>query len=226
MTRPSSPAASSRRGSAARARASRRWTARPMRSTPRDVRHRRRLRRHRPGRRDGRRVHRLFGRRPPTSSSRAPGSIPIRTAQTGRDTGITSDAQYRFARGVDPGFVVPGLELATRLILELCGGEPSEVPVAGADRPRRPRRSPSIPAYVAAAVRPGHRAATRIVGDPDRARLRRSTARRALTVQPPTWRRDVDGKADLVEEVARIAGFDALPADAPAGDGRAAPAAC
>ena len=42
-----------------------------------------------------------------------------------------SDAQYRFARGVDPGFVVPGLELATRLILELCGGEPSEVRVAG-----------------------------------------------------------------------------------------------
>ena len=58
---------------------------------------------------------------------------PIRTAQTGRTLGITSDAQYRFARGVDPGFVVPGLELATRLILELCGGEPSEVVVAGVD---------------------------------------------------------------------------------------------
>lgn len=52
---------------------------------------------------------------------------PIRTAQTGRDTGITSDAQYRFARGVDPDFTVPGLELATRLILELCGGEASDI---------------------------------------------------------------------------------------------------
>ena len=45
--------------------------------------------------------------------------------------GISSDAQYRFARGVDPAFVVPGLELATRLILDLCGGEPSEIVVAG-----------------------------------------------------------------------------------------------
>jgi phenylalanyl-tRNA synthetase beta chain len=56
---------------------------------------------------------------------------PIRTAQTGRTLGITSDAQYRFARGVDTGFVVPGLELATRLILEICGGEPSEIRVSG-----------------------------------------------------------------------------------------------
>ncbi|HVN01726.1 MAG TPA: phenylalanine--tRNA ligase subunit beta, partial [Caulobacteraceae bacterium] len=50
---------------------------------------------------------------------------PIRTAQTGRDLALISDAQYRFARGVDPGFVVPGLELATALILEICGGEAS-----------------------------------------------------------------------------------------------------
>ncbi|MET0295676.1 MAG: YtpR family tRNA-binding protein, partial [Phenylobacterium sp.] len=56
---------------------------------------------------------------------------PIRTAQTGRTTGITSDAQYRFARGVDPQGVVPGLQLATRLILEICGGEASEITVAG-----------------------------------------------------------------------------------------------
>src|SRR3569833_2265139 len=57
---------------------------------------------------------------------------PIRTAQTGRALGINSDAQYRFARGVDTGFVVDGLELATKLILAICGGEPSEVRVAGA----------------------------------------------------------------------------------------------
>ena len=56
---------------------------------------------------------------------------PLRTAQTGRDTGIVSDAQYRFARGVDPESLVPGLELATRLVLELCGGEASHVVVAG-----------------------------------------------------------------------------------------------
>jgi phenylalanyl-tRNA synthetase beta chain len=57
---------------------------------------------------------------------------PVRTARTGRTLGIVSDARYRFERGVDPEFVVPGLELATRLILEFCGGEPSDIVVAGA----------------------------------------------------------------------------------------------
>ena len=61
---------------------------------------------------------------------------PIRTMQTGRDTGVLSDAQYRFARGVDPDSLVPGLEAATRLILELCGGNASDVIFAGrAPRP-------------------------------------------------------------------------------------------
>ncbi|MDD3838411.1 MAG: phenylalanine--tRNA ligase subunit beta, partial [Phenylobacterium sp.] len=55
---------------------------------------------------------------------------PIRIAQTGRTLGINSDAQYRFARGIDPQSTLPALELATRLVLELCGGEPSEVVVA------------------------------------------------------------------------------------------------
>ena len=72
---------------------------------------------------------------------------PIRIAQTGRATGITSDAQYRFARGVDSGFMVPGLELATALILDLCGGEPSEVVVAGEPLPA-PDSFPFDPAYV------------------------------------------------------------------------------
>ena len=56
---------------------------------------------------------------------------PLRTAQTGRDTGIVSDAQYRFARGVDPESLVPGLELATRLVVELCGGEASDIVFVG-----------------------------------------------------------------------------------------------
>jgi phenylalanyl-tRNA synthetase beta chain len=136
---------------------------------------------------------------------------PIRTAQTGRATGITSDAQYRFARGVDPGFVVPGLELATKLILELCGGEPSDIRVAG----EIPAPVPAVefdPAYV-----------TRLSGltlpaDESVAILKAlgfvvTGSGKALTVQPPTWRRDVEGKADLVEEVARIAGYDKAPAD-------------
>ncbi len=57
---------------------------------------------------------------------------PLRTAATGRRLGIQSDARYRFERGLDPEMVVPGIEIATRLILELCGGEPSEVAIAGA----------------------------------------------------------------------------------------------
>ncbi len=57
---------------------------------------------------------------------------PASIAATGRKLGIVSDARYRFERGVDPEFVVPGLELATKLILEFCGGEPGETVVAGA----------------------------------------------------------------------------------------------
>src|SRR5215469_14228169 len=57
---------------------------------------------------------------------------PVRTASTGRRLGIQSDARYRFERGLDPEMAVPGVELATRLILEICGGEPSEVAIAGA----------------------------------------------------------------------------------------------
>ena len=56
---------------------------------------------------------------------------PLNIAQTGRKLGINSDARYRFERGVDPDFMVPGLELATQMVLELCGGTPSEITVAG-----------------------------------------------------------------------------------------------
>ena len=135
---------------------------------------------------------------------------PIRTAQTGRTTGITSDAQYRFARGVDPGFMVPGLELATRLILDMCGGEASEILVAG----QIPAPVPAVsfdPQYVEklSGLSIGADRSLEILTSLG---FEISGAGAALTVQPPTWRRDVEGKADLVEEVARIAGYDALPA--------------
>jgi phenylalanyl-tRNA synthetase beta chain len=135
---------------------------------------------------------------------------PIRTAQTGRATGINSDAQYRFARGVDTGFVVQGLELATALILDLCGGEPSDVTVAGEPLPA-PGPIAFDPAYV-------HQLAglniprDGVVEILTKLGFTVETGHVQLTVTPPTWRRDVEGKADLVEEVARIAGFDALPA--------------
>ena len=135
---------------------------------------------------------------------------PIRTAETGRKLSLFSDAQYRFARGVDPEFLVPGLELATRLILDLCGGEASEVTLVGAAPARRE----------AVAFDPGH--VQRLSGltvPPGKTlsiltalgfEVEQGTPR--WTVRPPSWRRDVDGSADLVEEVARIVGFAALPA--------------
>ena len=130
---------------------------------------------------------------------------PIRTAQTGRDTGIASDAQYRFARGVDPESLVPGVELATRLILDLCGGEASAVVVAG-ETPTPRGAIDFDPAYV------------RQLSGLDVAPERSLAILTALgftvdghRVQPPSWRRDVEGKADLVEEVARIVGYGALP---------------
>ena len=132
---------------------------------------------------------------------------PIRTAQTGRTTGITSDAQYRFARGVDPESLVPGIELATRLILELCGGEASEVRVAG-HAPPPPRAIAFDRSYV-----------KKLSGlDVGPARIEEILVKLGFAVDgdavtPPSWRRDVEGKADLVEEVARIEGFDSLPVE-------------
>src|ERR1700683_2311560 len=59
----------------------------------------------------------------------------INIAQTGRKLGINPDARYRFERGVDPAFTLPGLELATRMVLDFCGGTPSEIAVAGSVEP-------------------------------------------------------------------------------------------
>ncbi len=131
---------------------------------------------------------------------------PIRTAQTGRTLGINSDAQYRFARGVDPASPAWGVEQATALILALCGGEPSEVTVAG-HAPAPPQAIAFDRAYVK----------TLSGLDVGPARIDEILTRLGFTVEatlvtPPSWRRDVEGKADLVEEVARIEGFAALPA--------------
>ena len=133
---------------------------------------------------------------------------PIVTAQTGRSLTINSDAQYRFARGVDPASVVPGLELATRLILDLCGGEPSDVVVSG-QAPAAPVAFAFDPAYV-------QRLSGLSLGEDRIADILLAlgfAVERAAPwrVTPPSWRRDVEGPADLVEEVARIEGFDALP---------------
>ncbi len=136
---------------------------------------------------------------------------PIRIARTGRLLGILSDARYRFERGVDPEFVIPGLELATRMILDFCGGEPGEVVVAG--------RVPDWKRVIA--FDPGH---VKRLGGLDVAksemvliltRLGFAVEDGAvLQVTPPSWRNDVMGSADLVEEIVRIHGLEHVPSEA------------
>jgi phenylalanyl-tRNA synthetase beta chain len=133
---------------------------------------------------------------------------PIRIARTGRVLGIVSDASYRFERGVDPEFVVPGLELATKMVLNFCGGEPSEVFVSG--KPPEWRRTIMLdPAYVAklAGVSVDAKEASAILQ-----RLGFGVEGHSpLAVTPPSWRSDIAGKADLVEEIIRIHGIDNVP---------------
>ena len=135
---------------------------------------------------------------------------PTRTAATGRKLRINSDARYRFERGIDPAFTRDGLEMATRLILDICGGEASEVVVAG-QVPDTHRRYGLDPARVSSLVGMDIPAETQV------ATLRAlgftvANGGAAYTVSPPSWRPDVQGEADLVEEVARIASLSKLEA--------------
>ncbi len=133
---------------------------------------------------------------------------PVRTARTGRRHRILSDARYRFERGVDPASVLPGLELATRMILDLCGGSASEIEVAG-KAPATARSYTLHPDRL-----------RRLVGMevPRAEQIRILTALgfsatglgEALEVWVPSWRPDVQGEADLVEEIARIASLSGL----------------
>ncbi|MEM8934851.1 MAG: phenylalanine--tRNA ligase subunit beta [Pseudomonadota bacterium] len=136
---------------------------------------------------------------------------PLRTAKTGRATGINSDARYRFERGVDPAFIVPGLELATQLILECCGGTPGEVEIAGAI-PAPETRVDFSPSEVSrlTGIEATADACQRILQDLG---FVVDAAREPWSILAPSWRPDVEGKADLVEEITRILGFDQLPAE-------------
>lgn len=129
---------------------------------------------------------------------------PIDIAAAGRALKINSDARYRFERGVDPAFTLPGLELATQMVLDLCGGEPSEITTAG-DVPDTGR------AYKLDPQRTSSLVGLDIPEAEQRATLE------ALGFQldgnmahVPSWRPDVLGEADLVEEIARIASLTKL----------------
>lgn len=134
---------------------------------------------------------------------------PLRTAATGRRLAIHSDARYRFERGVDPESLRPGIEAATAMILDLCGGEASDVVFAG-ETPDWRRAIALRPARVAAL-------AGLDVARPEQARIlaalgfEPTDAGDDIATTPPPWRPDIHGEADLVEEVTRIVGFDRIP---------------
>ena len=134
---------------------------------------------------------------------------PINIAQTGRKLGINSDARYRFERGVDPAFMLPGLELATQMVLDLCGGTPSEVMVAGsAEIPERIIDFPLSEIERLAGLAVPLADVRRVL---DRLGFAAAGQGERLKVAVPSWRPDVQGKADLVEEVVRIVGVDRVP---------------
>ena len=131
---------------------------------------------------------------------------PITVAATGRALRISSDARYRFERGVDPAFTIDGLELATRMVLDLCGGEASHVVLDGAipDTTRSYRFDPA-------------RVRSLVGMDIPEAEQRDTLEALGFRLQgdqafPPTWRPDILGAADLVEEIARIASLGRLEA--------------
>jgi len=145
---------------------------------------------------------------------------PERIARTGQALALTSDARSRFERGVDPAFLDDGLSVLTGLILDVCGGEASRVTRAGAP-PVETKRVAFDPALTLA------------LGGIDVPVERQVAILSSLGFEieggeaiVPTWRRDVDGPADLVEEIARIVGFDQVPSTPlPRADGVARPTA-
>ncbi|MBR0794187.1 phenylalanine--tRNA ligase subunit beta [Bradyrhizobium jicamae] len=133
----------------------------------------------------------------------------INIAQSGRKLGINSDARYRFERGVDPAFMVPGLELATRMVLDLCGGVPSENVVVGKrfgedrviDFPlAEVKRLAGIEVPLVEARLILTRLGFMLAGNGP-----------VVKIAIPSWRTDVEGKADIVEEIVRIVGVDKVP---------------
>ena len=130
---------------------------------------------------------------------------PERIARTGQALGLTSDARSRFERGVDPAFLDDGLAILTGLVLDICGGTASR-PIRAGQPPVERRSIPFDPARTAAL------GGIAVPDAQQEAILERlGFALDGATAVPPTWRRDVDGPADLVEEVIRIVGYDLIP---------------
>ncbi|MBY8916553.1 phenylalanine--tRNA ligase subunit beta [Nitratireductor sp. L1-7-SE] len=129
-------------------------------------------------------------------------------ARTGRDLGIITDARYRFERGVDPEMMEPGLELATQLVLDLCGGEPTESRVVGY-KGYEPR-SITFPVSEVKRLTGLEVSSTESKDILNRLGFTSTGDGEVLDVSVPSWRPDIDGKADLVEEVMRIHGVNEI----------------
>lgn len=132
---------------------------------------------------------------------------PVRTAMTGRRHGIESDARYRFERGVDPEFVLPGLAQAAAMVMDLCGGTACEPVVAG-EAPDHAKTIDFRPERVFSlgGVEIDESEALAILE-----RLGFSVGKKtgeSIAIGVPSWRVDVVGEADLVEEVTRIYGYE------------------
>ena len=137
---------------------------------------------------------------------------PANIAHTGRKLGINSDARYRFERGVDPAFMLPGLELATKMVLDICGGEPSGIEVAG--RVDIPVHRIDVPLSEIARLAGLDIGVAEISDVLSRLGFAVAPDGSNLKVSAPSWRPDIHGKADIVEEVVRVVGVDRVPAAA------------
>jgi phenylalanyl-tRNA synthetase beta chain len=133
---------------------------------------------------------------------------PMNIAKSGRSHGIITDARYRFERGVDPEYMVPGLERATELVLELCGGTAAKADVVG--------YAGYTPKQVEFPVSEVKRLTGLTVDAEESIAILKnlgfgvSGSGETVSVSVPSWRPDVDGKADLVEEVLRMHGVDKI----------------
>lgn len=135
---------------------------------------------------------------------------PEGIAKTGQALMLTSDARQRFERGVDPAFLDEGLAIATRLVLALCGGTPSPVTRAG-EPPVEPKILSYDPAQCLKIAGVDVAPATQQAILETLGFAVSGAAAGPWQVTVPSWRRDVDGAPDLVEEVVRIHGLDAVP---------------
>ncbi len=134
---------------------------------------------------------------------------PDLIAQSGRKTGIVSDARYRLERSVDPALTEPGMELATRLVLELCGGEAMEPAISGEDV--FPNTVVEFPLSEVKRLTGLEVSADRIADILSRLGFAMEGTGPVRQVRVPSWRPDVTQKADLVEEVMRMVGVDNVP---------------